>query len=83
MAISSFVQTIDGLKYSGVYRRLCRVALDATMPFPPSFYTRRREGIPVPKLDLSCQDAKYILHGYSKQHIGKQFPGHEQAGVGK
>ncbi len=36
---------------SGLYRKLCRDSVDALIPGPPSFYTRRRDGILVPSLD--------------------------------
>jgi hypothetical protein len=36
---------------SGLYRKLCRDAVDALIPGPPSFYTRRKDGIPVSSLD--------------------------------
>ena len=49
--IGSFSQTTANIKYSGLYRKLCREALDASMPGPPSFFTRRKDGIPVPALD--------------------------------
>ncbi len=36
---------------AGLYRKLCRKSVDALIQGPPSFYTRRRDGIPVPPLD--------------------------------
>jgi hypothetical protein len=51
IVLGAFSQITGSLKMSGIYRKLCREAVDASMPGPPSFYTRRKDGIPVPPLD--------------------------------
>ena len=48
--LDSFVQTFQTAKWSKVYRELWREDTDAQLPGPPSYYTRRKNGIPVPSL---------------------------------
>jgi hypothetical protein len=48
----NFCQITESVKYSGLFRKLTREARDAMYPGPPSFFTRRRDGIPVPTLGL-------------------------------
>jgi hypothetical protein len=48
----NFVQITERMKYSGLFRKLTREARDAMYPRPPSFFTRQRDGIPVPALGL-------------------------------
>jgi hypothetical protein len=50
MVIGNFLQVTAGMKYSGLYRKMVRAELDASMPGPPAFFTRRKDGIPVPAL---------------------------------
>ena len=50
--MGNFFQNMGGVKFSGLYRRMRREALDATMPGPPSYFSRRRDGIPTPALNL-------------------------------
>ncbi len=40
------------MKYSGLFRKLAREARDAMYPGLPSFFTRRKDGIPVPALAM-------------------------------
>jgi hypothetical protein len=48
----TFFQNVNALKFSGLCRRMRRRAMDESMPGPPSYFTRRRDGIPVPSLGL-------------------------------
>jgi hypothetical protein len=48
----NFWQITEGVKYSGLFRKLTRETRDAMHPGPPSFFTKRRDGIPVPTLGL-------------------------------
>jgi hypothetical protein len=50
--MGNFFQNMGGMRFSGLYRRMCRGALDASMPGPPSYFSRRRDGIPTPSLNL-------------------------------
>ena len=50
--MGNFFQNMGGVRFSGLYRRMRRGALDATMPGPPSYFSRRRDGIPTPALNL-------------------------------
>jgi hypothetical protein len=47
----SFAQCLRGKKWSGVFRKMSRNAVDNKLPGPPSYFTRRKDGIPVPPLD--------------------------------
>jgi hypothetical protein len=51
------LQNIGGMRSSGLYRHMRRGAQDSSMPGPPSYFTRRRDGIPMPNLSL-------LLRGY-------------------
>jgi hypothetical protein len=41
----NFSKLMEKLKFSGLYRKLCKDSVDTFMPGPPSFFTRRRDGI--------------------------------------
>ena len=51
----SFERATKYKKWSGLFRQLNRIETDSTMPGPPSYFTRRRDGIPVPSLQLFMQ----------------------------
>jgi hypothetical protein len=53
------LKTLDRIKWSTTYRRLHRHHVDDSLPGPPSFFTRQRDGIPVPEL-------KKFMFGYRK-----------------
>jgi hypothetical protein len=48
--LGNFGQITEGMKYSGLLRKLAREARDTLHPGPPSYFTRRKDGIPVPAL---------------------------------
>jgi hypothetical protein len=50
-AMGSFLHTISGFKLSGTFRKMCRDVVDISLPGPPSFFTRRKDGISVPALN--------------------------------
>jgi hypothetical protein len=56
-----FAQCLKGKKWSYIYRRLNRSNIDQSMARPPSYFTRRREGIPVPSLDRFMRGYTNIL----------------------
>ena len=58
-ALGGFLQTVGDMKFSGLYRRMCREAADAQRPGPPSYFTRRKDGIPTPNLES-------FMMGYKK-----------------
>jgi hypothetical protein len=60
-ALGSFIHITEGFKYSGLYRKLSRGARDASLPGPPSYFTRRKDGIPVPALDLFMTGYKNLF----------------------
>jgi hypothetical protein len=51
IVMGSFCHVTEGIKFSGLFRKMSRDNRDATLPGPPSYFTRRRDGIPVPPLD--------------------------------
>jgi hypothetical protein len=55
--IGNFFQSMGSMRFSGLYRRMCRGAQDLNIPGPPSYFSKRRYGIPVPTLSL-------IMKGY-------------------
>jgi hypothetical protein len=46
----SFGQVTKTAKLSQLYRRMHRSQVDSMMPGPPAYFTRRRDGIPIPPL---------------------------------
>ena len=48
--LGSFIQIAESTKWSGLFRSLNRKNIDNNMPGPPAYFTRRRDGIPVPSL---------------------------------
>jgi hypothetical protein len=46
----SFGQITKNAKLSQLYRHMHRAQVDSMMPGPPAYFTRRRDGIPVPPL---------------------------------
>jgi len=57
--LDSFFQIIKTAKWSKIYRDARRANIDNQFPGPPSYFTRRKDGIPVPTL------AKFMA-GYNK-----------------
>jgi hypothetical protein len=58
--IGNFFQCIGGMRFSGLYRCMRRGAQDSAMPGLQSYFSRRRDGIPVPTLGL-------LMKGYRNQ----------------
>ena len=58
---AGFARVFLGMKWSNVYRRLHREEGDSKMPGPPSYFTRRRDGIPVPSLKQFMLGYKNIM----------------------
>ncbi len=81
IVLGAFSQIMGVAKLSGLYKKLCRYSVDALIPGPPSFYTRRRDRIPVPASPWPVHDRvqKSLENGYSQQNIGKVLPCHEKA----
>jgi hypothetical protein len=46
--LGNFSSITEGIKFSGLYRKLHRDNKDASLPGPPSYFNSRRDGIPVP-----------------------------------
>ena len=46
----SSLEALDRLRWSNIYRKMHRNCIDQGMPGPPSYFTGRRDGIPVPPL---------------------------------
>jgi hypothetical protein len=46
----TFSQVIKEVKMSQLYRKMYRKHVDGLLPGPPSYFTRRKDGIPVPSL---------------------------------
>jgi hypothetical protein len=61
IAMSSFSNITEGIKFSGLYRKLNRDNKDASLPEPPSYFTTRRDEIPVPSLDLFMTGYKNLF----------------------
>ncbi len=59
--MGSFSNITEGMKFSGLYRKLNRDNKDASLPGPPSHFTRRRDWIPVPSLDLFMTGYKNLF----------------------
>ena len=47
---SGTLVALDRLRWSNADRKMHRKGIDGGMPGPPSYFTRRRDGIPVPSL---------------------------------
>ncbi len=52
---------MEKIKYSGLYRKLCRDLVHASMPSHPSFFTRRRDRIPAPELDWFMTEYRNLV----------------------
>jgi hypothetical protein len=50
MPAGCFGQVTDKLKLSQLHRRMHRKHVDGMLPGPPAYFTRRKDGIPVPPL---------------------------------
>ncbi len=50
--LGNFGQITESMKYSGLFRKLAREARDAMYPALPSFFTRRKDVIPVLALEM-------------------------------
>jgi hypothetical protein len=50
MPEGTFSQVIKEVKMSQLYRKMYRKHVDGLLPGPPSYFTRRKDGIPVPSL---------------------------------
>jgi hypothetical protein len=61
IALGSFINITKGIKYMGLYRQLYRGAQDASLPGLLSYFTRRKDGIPVPALDLFMTGYKNLF----------------------
>jgi hypothetical protein len=61
IAPGNFRNITEGIKFSGLYRKVKRDNKDASLPGPPSYFTRRRDGIPVPSLDLFMTGYKNLF----------------------
>ena len=53
--IGSLEQTLQGKKLSSVFRESARRELDGSIPGPPAYFTRRRDGISIPPLHRFMQ----------------------------
>jgi hypothetical protein len=58
-ALGNFVHIMEGIKYSGLNRKLLMDARDASMPGVPSYFTIRKNSVPVPTLGV-------FMTGYQK-----------------
>jgi len=47
---SGTLVALDRLRWSNADRKMHRKGIDGGMPGPPFYFTRRRDGIPVPSL---------------------------------
>jgi hypothetical protein len=47
------------MKFSGLYHRMCREVAVSQRPGPPSYFTRRKDGISTPNLES-------FMMGYKK-----------------
>jgi hypothetical protein len=56
-----FLKTSLNGKFSSLYRKLFREEQEGGVPGPPSYFTRRRDGIPVPALQKFMQGYKNLL----------------------
>jgi hypothetical protein len=59
--LGNFSSITEGIKFSGLYRKLHRDRRDASLPGPPAYFTRRRDGIPVPSLGLFMTGYKNLF----------------------
>ncbi len=56
--MENFFQNTGGVRFSGLYRRMCMEAQDASTPGSPSDFSRRRDGIPTSALICSRKNTK-------------------------
>jgi hypothetical protein len=56
-----FLKTCINGKFSSLHRKLVREEQESVIPGPPSYFTRRRDGIPVPALHKFMQGYKNLL----------------------
>jgi hypothetical protein len=59
--LGNFSSKTEGIKFSGLYRKLHRDDRDASLPGPPAYFTRRRDGIPVPALGVFMTGYKNLF----------------------
>ncbi len=59
--LGNFSSITEGIKFSGLYRKLHRNGRDAFLPRPPAYFTRRWDGIPVPSLELFMTGYKNLF----------------------
>ena len=57
-----FLKTCLNGKFSSLHRKLVREEQEGGVPGPPSYFTRRRDGIPVPALHKFMQGYKNLLN---------------------
>ena len=55
----SILKTLDRVKWSNTYKKIYRNKVDNTFPGPPSYFSRQKDGIPVPEM-------KKFMAGYIK-----------------
>jgi hypothetical protein len=60
-AMDSFLHTLAGSKLLGVFRSMRRDQIDVSLPGPPSFFTRRKDGILVPALNVFMTGYKNLF----------------------
>ena len=56
----SFFRETEGIKYSGLYRKLVMEDISNRLPWPPAYFTRQRDGIMVPRLHEFIQGYRNI-----------------------
>jgi hypothetical protein len=59
---AGFADMFLGMKWSKLYRSLHREEEDSKLPGPPSYFTRRRDGIPVPPLNRFMMGYRNIMN---------------------
>jgi hypothetical protein len=59
--LGNFSSITEGIKFSGLYRKLHRDNRDTSLPGPPAYFTRRQDGIPVPTLGLFMTGYKNLF----------------------
>ena len=55
----SILKTMDRLRWSSTYKKIYRCSVNDTLPGPPSYFSRQRDGIPVPEM-------RKFMQGYKK-----------------
>jgi hypothetical protein len=56
--MENFFQNTGGVRFSDLFRRMRIGAQDASTPGSPSYFSRRRDGIPTPALICSRKNTK-------------------------